>query len=297
MKVLSSDPSSTDTAGLLACPRCHGCVARVGQSFACQACGSRMALQDGVVIAGASEQQSFFDDKFETMEKGHREGGGEWKLCYEQQVEYIERVLQPGSIVLDVGCGPALSYKRAPGCIHVGIEPSLPSIRANQQLDLRIYGSANAIPIADQSVDVIICLYSVHHMIGQTISQNRELVRKAFAEFGRIIRPPGHILVFEMIPWLPLRVCEDLMWNAAKRQLQSALDMYFWSDRDLNDTARPYLGTSRKVSFPSSPWLVFPPVFGIPSVKVPRFVYPLSPALHHWIMSPIPGHQRCSGVA
>jgi SAM-dependent methyltransferase len=276
---------ANEIRALLACARCHG---PLDEDLACANCGVRLETEDGVLLSGTIARQSFFDDKFTTMAQGHSEGGGEWELCYRKQVSFIEGFLRSGWAVVDVGCGPALTYRRRQDCLHIGIEPSLPSIKVNYALDLRLHGSADAMPLASHSIDAIICLYSVHHMIGRTVQENVDFVKRVFTEFGRVVKPDGHVLIFEMIPWMPMWIGERMLWNTAKRLLGSRLDMYFWADRALSQIAQTHLGASRKTCFRSSPFLVFPPVFSVPWLKLPRFLYPLSPKLHHW-QTPGPG--------
>lgn len=67
-------------------------------------------------------------------------------------------------------------------------------------MDLRIHGSATALPLADRSIDAIVCFYSIHHMVGATVAQNRALVNAAFQEFGRVLKLHGELFVFELAP-------------------------------------------------------------------------------------------------
>ena len=146
-----------------------------------------------------ADSASYFDDRFHAMKHGP-ENGGEWDFCYAQQTELFSGYLKPGMLVLDIGCGPTLPYPKPPGVQIIGLEPSLQSIRNNDQLDLRVFGTAYSIPLADASVDVVTCFYAIHHMVGKTGRETVENVNRAFAEFGRVLKPGGHLFVFEMTP-------------------------------------------------------------------------------------------------
>src|SRR5581483_2087834 len=141
--------------------------------------------------------------------------------------------LRPGSLVVDVGCGPALPYSRPPGVYIVGVDPSFESVRANKDVDLRIYGTAGKLPFNDGSVDAVVCLYSVHHMVGHARSRNVPIVREALREFGRVVKPGGDVLIFEIDPWWPFWVAQQALWDPARRLLGRSLDMHFWSSSSL----------------------------------------------------------------
>jgi hypothetical protein len=55
--------------------------------------------------------QSFFDDKHAVMEHGSAELGVR-RCCYAEQAAVIESLIPGGVVVVDVGCGPALPYRR-----------------------------------------------------------------------------------------------------------------------------------------------------------------------------------------
>jgi ubiquinone/menaquinone biosynthesis C-methylase UbiE len=245
------------------------------------------SIIDGVAVMSDSIQKSFFDDKYETMQKGH-EREGEWTFCYAQQTALLSSYLKDGQIVLDVGCGPSIPYSRPPGAILVGLEPSFASIRVNSKVDLRVNGSATAIPMVDSSVDVIVCFYSIHHMVGKDIEETRDNVGRAFKEFGRVLKADGSLFVFEMTPIMPFYAFQWLLWNLVRRIAPSMLDMYFWSASSLAAIARsnlPRESVQEKLFFGTSAFTAIPPVFNLPWLKLPRILYPLDAKLYKWRIS------------
>src|SRR6266498_3078017 len=117
---------------VLACPVCHGGLVLQSDQITCRACTFQGSISEDVVLLAERTAASFFDDRFGVMQQGHAMGNGEWQLCYEQQLKYLEPYLGPGKRVLDVGCGPAIPYKRDPDCFLIGLEASYPSVRANR---------------------------------------------------------------------------------------------------------------------------------------------------------------------
>lgn len=241
-------------------------------------------LKGDVAVMMPTLPASYFDDRFATMLSGHDEKGGEWKFAYAQQVALVESILQPGSVTIDVGCGPGLPYAKPAGATVIGLEYSLPSIAANPQVDLKVCASATAMPFASASVDTIICFYSVHHMVRDTRAATEDQVRQAMAEFARVVKPGGQVLIFEMAPlgvvgWLELR-----FWNLAKRLLGNRLDQFFWPVQALRAVAAQTAPDAELEvrTFSSPAWTTFPPFFSLPWFRLPRFLYPLHPVCYVW---------------
>ena len=139
-------------------------------------------------------------------------------------------------------------------------------------------------PLRDGSVDRISLFYSIHHMIGQTVAENRDNVTAALRECGRVMRPGGTLVVFDMSPYWPVWQVQRLMWNQARKTLADKLDMFFWRDGVLQRLAEGAFPARRveTETFSVSPFLVFPPVFSLPSLKLPRFLYPFDIKMYKW---------------
>jgi ubiquinone/menaquinone biosynthesis C-methylase UbiE len=277
-------PLEQQVERLLACPRCHSPLAVHGAEIDCQsACGFRGAVAQGVVLMGERSNSSFFDDKHQVMQRGN-EGEGVRCLCYDQQEQVLAGYLRPGAVVVDVGCGPALPYSRTPEAFIIGVEPSFESIRANRDVDLRVYGTAGALPLPDRSVDTLVCLYSVHHMVANSRQANVNLLRGALREFGRVVKTGGDVLVFEITPWWPFWLAQQLGWNTARSVLGRRLDMHFWSAKVLERlmSAEWPQARLRRRTFGAPLLSTFPPVFSMPWLKWPRCLYPFSPVLLDW---------------
>lgn len=268
---------------LLVCPESHQPLTVRNGLITCPASGFSGALQDGVVLTMDTQTASFFDDKFEVMQRGHTDQN-EWSFCYEEQVRLLEKYLRPGMIVVDVGCGPSLPYKKN-GAFVIGLDASFPSIRSNQDADLKVFGSATKMPLSDRSVDLIVCFYAVHHFVSDTPEENEALVHRAFREFGRVIKPGGYLFVFEMTPMKPAAFIQALVWTWARKLLGSKLDMYFWTADFFDRLHRSTLETTvlERVYFQSSLMTIIRPAFSLPELKLYRFLYPLAPKLYKFL--------------
>ena len=269
----------------LACPRCHGPVTVRAEEIRCSrsGCGFTGAIADGIALMRGQRDGSFFDDKHEVMEHGSAEPGVR-RCCYAEQATVIESAIPAGAVVVDVGCGPALQYRRTKPWVLIGVDLSYESLRANTEVDVRVYGSAADLPLGDHSVDAIVSLYAIHHFGGQTRVENESRVARGFAEFGRVLKPGGSLFIFELSPWWPVWQAQCASWNLV-RKLMPSMDIFFWRERPLVNVAAAHLGritTLRRVRFHAPALTPIPPVFACPALKIPRLLFPFHVHLYHW---------------
>ena len=268
---------------LLVCPQCRRTLDVGGERLCCPGCGFEGSIRDDVVVLGNATAASFFDDKFLVMHEGHTGESGDWEFAYGQQVAFLESYTKAGSMLLDVGCGPSIGYRKPEGSFLVGLEYSYPSIRSNKDVDLRICGSAVALPFESGAVDVVICFYSLHHMVGGSVRETREILEKVLGELVRVVKPGGHLVVFEMRPWWPFGVAQRLCWDAARTILGTRLDMYMWPEGALEPPQGRIPGARFEVrAFGTSSVKILSPVFALPWLRIPRMLYPLSPVAYVW---------------
>jgi SAM-dependent methyltransferase len=277
-------PAEEILLDVLACPCCKAPLAIRDDKLPCTACSFVGAISGGVMGLGAPAAGSFFDGRYQVMSAGHVRGNGEWRLCYGQQLDYIRPYLTAGTRVLDVGCGPDILYERDADCFLIGLDASGPSVAANQLVDLRVHGTATALPLAKQTLDVVMCLYSIHHMVGGSIGENRALVRSAFQEFARVLRPGGHLFVCEVNPWWPVSAAEQVLWNPTRRLLGERLDQYFWPQAVLESLGQELLPGAqlRIVTAEMNRLGLLSPVFTMQWLQIPRFLFPFQANLFHW---------------
>jgi ubiquinone/menaquinone biosynthesis C-methylase UbiE len=278
---------STDlVARYLACPTCHDVITLHDEAIACTSasCAWRGEWRGRVAITVHGAGPSFFDDKVEVMQAGHSEKG-QSAVFQAAQMRLFAESIRPGSVVLDVGCGPKAPYERRVNCTVIGVDMSLDSLRANEDVDLRVYASAAELPLARNSIDTVVCVYSVHHFVGATVAQNERLVQVAFREFARVLKPDGELFVFDVSPWLPFAVAQNRSWNFAKRAMRSKLDMFFWRENALAEMGSRCLPTGSVLQvrhFDSPWWSTFAPVFALPKLRVPRILYPFDIKMYRW---------------
>jgi SAM-dependent methyltransferase len=271
---------------LLACPRCHGPLEIGTTRIACRAaaCGDIGRVDDNVLLFADPAAESFFDDRTRAMDRVVHDPGTQ-ALFYERQSEVAHHYLEGAPIILDVGCGGVLQYPRPSGSRIIGVDLSRELLRKNKELDTALYASATELPVADRSVDRVVCFYAVHHFIGGSVAENRSLVERSFSEFGRVLRANGELLVFDLSPWWPAWLAQCAVWNSARRALGSRLDMFFWRAGALQEIAARRLGRPASASreiFRGRVWKIIPAGVGLTWLRVPRAVYPFEICLYRW---------------
>lgn len=272
---------SADARAPLVCRKCKGALRWSGDLACCDACSLQMQFVQGVAVAMDRSHHSSFDSMYEVMQKANKEPGT-WELFYRAQTALVANALRGGGVVVDVGCGPELPYDKGRAFV-IGVDASFASVQANSGADLRIFGSSSEMPLRDACADVVLCLYSIHHMTGPDVRSNREAVRGAFREFGRVLKADGRLLVFEASPYWPFALAQRMFWNVAKSTLGEPFDMHFWTAAELERVGRETLGGEMTARRFLGGWArSFPPVFSKPMIRIPRVLYPFHICLYEW---------------
>ncbi|HET6865340.1 MAG TPA: class I SAM-dependent methyltransferase [Solirubrobacteraceae bacterium] len=101
--------------------------------------------------------------------------------------ETLKRLTPQGGTVVDVGCGPSL-YRSAVSGRYIGVDITDAPYRDGVPRDVDVVAPADAMPLADETVDLIFTL-SAFYQMGDS--------RKVLAEFRRVLRPGGRLLIVD----------------------------------------------------------------------------------------------------
>jgi len=271
---------ATQIASHLMCPRCQGTLTLRGEDVCCAACGT-VATLIGDIVSFQQGGKAYFDERVHELDTTTQNN---WSFSYAQQVSLLASHLEHATTVLDVGCGSRLPYEPRRDAFVIGVDPSVDALRANTRLNLRVHASASRLPVASSSVDLLVCFYSLHHMIGGSIPETRSNVAECLRECARAIVPGGTLFIVENNPRSLYWALQRWGWPFAKKILGRHLDMFFWSQRDLNRllveaTGR---GVDRSITCDTSRLTLISPIFAVPRFKVLRFMHPLNCSVSIW---------------
>jgi ubiquinone/menaquinone biosynthesis C-methylase UbiE len=118
--------------------------------------------------------------------------------AYDMALE-IARFVEKHSTVLDVGCGNGYIAHHLSALLQTKVVGIDVADTTEAAIDYRVYDGKH-FPIADNSVDAVLCCYVLHHV---------QDVATVLTEARRVLRPGGKLLIYEDIPelWWDRLVC------------------------------------------------------------------------------------------
>lgn len=145
------------------------------------------------------ERQAFLNDLFNKTAGQYRYidraaglGSGRW---YRKKALELAG-LKPGMRVLDVACGPGLMGQGAVQLVGqagfvIGLDPSVGMLREARREGCRrvVQGVGERLPFRDQTFDFLSMGYALRHLSD---------LREAFAEYWRVLKPGGIVLLLDI---------------------------------------------------------------------------------------------------
>jgi ubiquinone/menaquinone biosynthesis C-methylase UbiE len=161
-------------------------------------------VPDGGLAMNNKSNSGNSADAFDARATSYEEGWlGRWHAAIiEATVSKIVTVAPNAASVADIGCGTGLLLRtlahRLDGAdTLIGVDPSEPMIEAARAYagsgDVHLHfevGNAEALPLPDASVDVLVASTSFDHWRDQALG---------LRESNRVLRPGGHILLVDLI--------------------------------------------------------------------------------------------------
>jgi ubiquinone/menaquinone biosynthesis C-methylase UbiE len=179
-----------------------------------------------------STQQYY--DRFATTYERERHHGYH-RLIDDLEMELVRRY-GTGLDVLEAGCGTGLlldeTARVARNAIGLDLSRSMLGLAQHRGLPV-VQGSLTALPLPDQSVDLVYSMKVLAHV---------PPIREALAELARVVRPGGHLLL-EFYNPRSLRYLAKLMGGAAPIA-EGTTDRDVYTRYDTLQTARSYLPDS-----------------------------------------------------
>lgn len=109
----------------------------------------------------------------------------------------------PTGKVLDAGCGIGILGRLFPSLGFTGLDASIDLLRqVRGGYDLLVEASAEALPFADHSFDVVVALNMLHHVIDPD---------RAAREFARVLRPGGSLVCLDPRKVAPVELAKQVL--------------------------------------------------------------------------------------
>jgi ubiquinone/menaquinone biosynthesis C-methylase UbiE len=179
-----------------------------------------------------STQQYY--DRFATTYERERHHGYH-RLIDDLEMELVRRY-GTGLDVLEAGCGTGLlldeTARVARNAIGLDLSRSMLGLAQHRGLPV-VQGSLTALPLPDQSVDLVYSMKVLAHV---------PPIREALAELARVVRPGGHLLL-EFYNPRSLRYLAKMMGGAAPIA-EGTTDRDVYTRYDTLQAARSYLPDS-----------------------------------------------------
>ncbi|RZS32474.1 methyltransferase family protein [Herbihabitans rhizosphaerae] len=155
--------------------------------------------------------ESLADSAVEVDRVDPVEGYGIWSSTYDDgpnaafdiESPLVKEIVDalPTGVAVDAACGTgrhtALLAERGHTVIGVDGSPDmLDKARARVPGGEFLHGDLHNLPVADESADLVLCALALSHLPSLT---------EAFAEFARVLRPGGHLVISDLHPESVLR--------------------------------------------------------------------------------------------
>lgn len=144
------------------------------------------------------ERQAFLNDLFDRTAGHYRDierAAGLGTGCWYRKKALERAGLRPGMRMLDVACGPGLMGQGAIQLVGetfvIGLDPSVGMLREAQRGGCQrlVQGVGERLPFLDQTFDFLSMGYALRHLSD---------LREAFAEYWRVLKPGGIVLLLEI---------------------------------------------------------------------------------------------------
>lgn len=155
--------------------------------------------------------------------------------------------IHAGQSVLDCACGTGVLAAHAQRLVGprgsvIALDPSLPMLlqAAKRGVEKRVASIAEQLPLPDASLDAVTVGYALRHVAD---------LRIAFAEFARVLRPGGRLMILEMVP--PTSPIGHFLAKLYLKHLVPALAYVATHDADSRRLMRYYWDTVDQCVAPS----------------------------------------------
>jgi SAM-dependent methyltransferase len=148
-----------------------------------------------------------------------------------------------------------------------------------------VQADARELPFTDASFDHVVLPLMLHHVAGNSVKEAQEQGSRVLAEAKRVLRPGGTCWISEFCVGTPVYTLERVLAPVTRRLLalrqmplvimhsahfyQVTLQALDFADITIDAVVAPRSGA----------WDTITPIIGMPWLRIPRLLYPLTPTL------------------
>lgn len=160
-----------------------------------EALTSKHQLKAAQTEASARKNAAFFSDHLEQYSRGVQQLDtyGNIRLSIDQAIRGTESLL-------DIGNGGVFDYETAAVGRIVALDLFLESLPESYRCPANVFlrtGSALDIPEPNESFDTVLMVMLLHHLVGKTVQESIQNLRRALREAHRVLRPGGRLVIVE----------------------------------------------------------------------------------------------------
>ncbi len=189
------------------CPACRGDLHGDGQGLRCTGCKATYRVVDGVPELLLSREadtvtgrvQALYDHVAHDYDQVFSPHVAEHYL--RKRTGLVRELVPPGGLILDVGCGTGAlaAWIQRAGYAVTGVDASVGMLAQARDGGVGAVFAAysTALPFPDGAFDLALSVATMHHL------ETEERVAATIAEMGRVVRPGGHVLIWDHNPLNP----------------------------------------------------------------------------------------------
>ena len=137
---------------------------------------------------------------FDRIADLYHEAAESWQQLYDRIREYTEPIVTDRD-VMDIGNGGVFVYdtSRTRRVIALDCAREMLDRIDDPKVEKRVGDARNLSDVEDASLDVVLFIFSIHHMAGGNVEESKNILGEILSSAVRVLRPGGHLIIAEPV--------------------------------------------------------------------------------------------------